>query len=146
MSTSDLATGGPGGDSPRENRRDGRWRRLLSRLASTEEELEAEDLQRDVRTTGCTAICDALDRQRVVVRGTLRHVTLRPRSGTPALEAELYDGSGMVTVVWLGRRRIAGIEPGVAIKVEGRISAQEGRRVIFNPRYELSSAATERHG
>lgn len=126
-----------------EGRKDGRLRRVLQRLAPSQQEIEARELQRDVRTTGCTRVQDARDRERVVVRGTLRHVTLRPRSGTPALEAELYDGSGSVTVVWLGRRRIAGVEPGVALRVQGRMSTQDGVRVIYNPRYELT-AGTER--
>jgi hypothetical protein len=55
----------------------------------------------------------------------------------PALEAELWDGSGLITLVWLGRRRIAGIEPGRSVKVTGRVGAQDKLRVMFNPRYEL---------
>jgi hypothetical protein len=70
----------------------------------------------------------------------LRTVTLRPRGGVPALEAELYDGTSVLTVIWLGRRRIAGIEPGRAIEVQGRIGRQERARVMFNPRYELRSS------
>jgi RecG-like helicase len=127
-----------------EGRKDGRLRRVLQRLAPSQQEIEDRELQRDVQTTGCTRIQDAHDRERVVVRGTLRHVTLRPRSGTPALEAELYDGSGSVTVVWLGRRRIAGVEPGVALRVQGRISTQDGVRVIYNPRYELTAGSEQR--
>ena len=64
-------------------------------------------------------------------------MTLRPRGGVPALEAELYDGSALITLVWLGRRRIAGIEAGRAIKVVGRVGTQNKVRVMFNPRYEL---------
>lgn len=127
-----------------EGRKDGRLRRVLQRLAPSQQEIENRELQRDVRATGCTRIQDAHDRERVVIRGTLRHVTLRPRAGTPALEAELYDGSGSVTVVWLGRRRIAGVEPGVALLVEGRMSTQDGVRVIYNPRYELSTGTERR--
>ena len=69
----------------------------------------AQDLRRVRRAH---RIADAPDRERVQLRGTLRTVTLRPRGGVPALEAELYDGSGVITVIWLGRRRIAGIAPG----------------------------------
>jgi hypothetical protein len=83
------------------------------------------------------SIADAPDRERVKLHGSLRTVTLRPRAGVPALEAELNDGSGVITIVWLGRRRIAGIEPGRAISVEGRIGAHQGTRVMYNPRYEL---------
>mgnify|MGYP006189315163 CR=1 FL=1 len=34
-----------------------------------------------------------------------------PSSHVPAVEAELYDGSGQVRLVWLGRRQILGITP-----------------------------------
>ena len=87
--------------------------------------------------SGATPIAEAPDRVRVTLRGALRTVTLRPRAGVPALEAELNDGSGVITIVWLGRRRIAGIEPGRAIEVEGRIGAHAGTRVMYNPRYQL---------
>ena len=60
--------------------------------------------------------------------------------GHPALEVELRDGSGAVTLVWLGRRQIPGIDPGRSLKVSGRISCHEGRRLIYNPRYELLAA------
>lgn len=99
--------------------------------------MEAKELQIDTVKAGCCPIADAVDRERVELRGSLRTVTLRPRGGVPALEAELYDGSGVITLIWLGRRRIAGIEPGRAIKVEGRIGVQDKMRVMFNPRYEL---------
>ena len=77
------------------------------------------------------------DRERVRLRGTLRTVTLRPRGGVPALEAELYDGSGVITVVWLGRRRISGISPGRSMEIQGRIGFLDGQRIMYNPRYEL---------
>jgi predicted thioesterase len=64
-------------------------------------------------------------------------VTLRPRAGVPALEAELYDGSGSLYVVWLGRRHIAGIEPGRRLRIHGMVTEAEGQRAVFNPRYEL---------
>ncbi|MFN8195115.1 MAG: OB-fold nucleic acid binding domain-containing protein [Nocardioidaceae bacterium] len=87
---------------------------------------------RDVDT-----IDHAPDRTLVRLRGTLRTVTLRPRGGVPALEAELYDGTGVITVIWLGRRRIAGIAPGRSMQIAGRIGRHEGVRIMFNPRYEL---------
>jgi hypothetical protein len=112
-------------------------RRALQSFGSSQHDIEARELQRDVRATGCCRVADAVDRQQVTLAGTLKYVTLRPRSGTPALEAELYDGSGAVTVVWLGRRRIAGVLPGALLTVTGRVSLQGGDRVMFNPRYEL---------
>src|SRR5690349_23588675 len=98
---------------------------------------EATDLQKEIVKSGCLRIEDAPDRERVTVQGTLRTVTLRPRGGVPALEAELYDGSGTILLIWLGRRRIAGIFPGRLIRVEGRIGLHNDSRIMYNPRYEL---------
>ncbi|MFI9273866.1 OB-fold nucleic acid binding domain-containing protein [Kitasatospora sp. NPDC052896] len=115
----------------------GRLRRMFSRLTSSSEELQAEELRHDSEGAGCTPIASCGDRQEVTVAGTLRTVTLRPRAGVPALEAELFDGTEALDVVWLGRRSIAGIEPGRRLVASGRISHARGRRVLFNPRYEL---------
>jgi hypothetical protein len=114
-------------------------RRTISRWASPGDQ-EAHHLRQEYGgdgRPGIQSIAEAPDRERVTLRGALRTVTLRPRGGVPALEAELNDGSGVITVVWLGRRRIAGIEPGRAIEVQGRIGAHDGVRVMYNPRYEL---------
>jgi hypothetical protein len=114
-------------------------RRSISKWASPSDQ-EAHHLRKEyahAEDVGCVSIADAPDRERVKIRGALRTVTLRPRAGVPALEAELNDGSGIITVVWLGRRRIAGIDPGRALEVEGRIGAHDGMRVMYNPKYEL---------
>jgi hypothetical protein len=112
----------------------GRLRRTLSRWATEQEE-------RELRTTHAeqseVAIADAPDREMVRLRGSLRTVTLRPRGGVPALEAELTDGSGVLVLVWLGRRRITGIDPGVSVQVSGRIGVHNDTRIMYNPRYEL---------
>jgi hypothetical protein len=101
------------------------------------DETDARDLRKASTDAGVVTISEAPDREQVRLRGTLRTVTLRPRGGVPALEADLYDGSEALTVVWLGRRRIAGIEPGRSIEVIGRIGRYDGVRLIYNPRYEL---------
>jgi len=113
-----------------------RLRRNLSKWANSTDQ-HARDLRKTYGESGLATIAEAPDRERVRVRGTIRTVTLRPRGGVPALEAELYDGSGVITVVWLGRRQIAGITPGRAMEIQGRIGAHDGVRVMYNPRYEL---------
>jgi len=116
---------------------------MLNRLAASSEELQAEELRQDAESAGCMPIASCQDRQQVTVTGTLRAVTLRPRAGVPALEAELFDGTDALDVVWLGRRSIAGIEPGRRLVAHGRISHARGRRVLFNPRYELRPVGSE---
>jgi RecG-like helicase len=110
--------------------------RSLSKWANADD-YDDRELRKASSEAGVVAIADAPDRERVRLRGTLRTVTLRPRGGVPALEADLYDGTEPLTVVWLGRRRIAGIEPGRSIEVTGRIGRFDGVRTIYNPRYEL---------
>ena len=121
----------------------GRLRSALHRLSSSDQTLEAEDLREAADRFGGTPVEALPDRQLGCVCGTLRSVTLRPRAGVPALVAELYDGSGTVDVVWLGRRQIAGIQAGSRIRVHGRIARRDGTRVLFNPSYELLPGGPE---
>jgi hypothetical protein len=93
-----------------------------------------------VTGAGATRIADSPDREHICIAGTLRSVALRPRAGVPVLEAELWDGTGSVTVSWLGRRVIPGIEPGRRIVVRGRITTVTGGRTVYNPIYELRPA------
>ena len=113
-----------------------RLRRSISRWANSSDQ-HARDMRKTYADDGLDRIGEAPDRERVRLRGTLRTVTLRPRGGVPALEADLYDGTGTITVVWLGRRRISGISPGRSIEIEGRIGQHDGQRIMYNPRYEL---------
>jgi hypothetical protein len=118
-------------------------RRTLSRLATSAKEHEAAELREGCVDVGATLVADLPPREQVSVAGTLRTVTLRPRAGVPALVAELYDGSGTISIVWLGRRQIPGIEPGRSIICWGRVSLDHDRPVIFNPRYELRPVGAE---
>ena len=113
-----------------------RLRRSISRWASSTDQ-HARDLRKTYAVDGLTRIGEASDREPVRLRGTLRTVTLRPRGGVPALEAEIDDGTGAIIVVWLGRRRITGIAPGRSLEIQGRIGRHDGQRIMYNPRYEL---------
>ncbi|GAA2311209.1 OB-fold nucleic acid binding domain-containing protein [Actinomadura luteofluorescens] len=138
----EVSASTPPGAGPRGRERGkGGLRRFLRRMASTKAELEAEELQKTTGDEGATPITDCAARKRHCVAGTLRTVTLRPRGGAPALEAELYDGTDVINLVWLGRRKIAGIDPGRRLRAEGLVSEQDGRKVMFNPRYELRGGA-----
>jgi hypothetical protein len=121
----------------------GKLRRALSRLAAEPDELEAAELQAEIPAGGATPIVECQDREAVCILGTLRTVTFRPRAGVPALEAELWDGTGSVTVIWLGRRDIPGIDPGRKIKLRGRITSLRGLRAIYNPIYELRASSSD---
>ena len=111
--------------------------RLTSRLASSESELEDLELKEDTGRLGATPIAELTDRAEATVCGAVRSVTLRPRVNVPALVVELYDGSKTLNLVWLGRRRIAGIVPGTYLTAHGRVTYKHGVPTIFNPAYEI---------
>ena len=97
-------------------------------------------LRDQCEAAGAKPVDACSDRESVRVAGTIRSVTIRSRAGSPSLEVEIYDGSGTLTVVFLGRRRIPGIETGRSIAVYGRLTFHESRPTMFNPRYEFLSA------
>jgi len=115
----------------------GLFSRVTARLARTELEFEAQELQEDTGRLGATPIADLADRSDAVVCGSVRSVTLRPRVNVPALVVELYDGSQTLNLVWLGRRRIGGIVPGTYLTAHGRVTCKHGVPTIFNPAYEI---------
>jgi hypothetical protein len=46
-------------------------------------------------------------------------------------------GSGGVTLHFLGRREIAGLEVGAQIRAEGMVGEEDGQMTILNPSYQL---------
>ena len=114
-------------------------RRFLERLTASEDELRAQELQRESAKCGAVPAGQCSRGQVVSVSGRLRTVAYTPRTNLPTLEADLYDGSDVVTLVFLGRRSIPGIEPGRQLTARGRIAIREDRKVIYNPYYELEA-------
>lgn len=111
--------------------------RTMRRLVADEADLEAEELRSEAQEAGATSVSECCQGEEATVTGRLKTVVLSPRGATPALEAELFDGSGSVTLVWLGRRQIPGIEPGRVLSARARIAERDGTRIMFNPWYEL---------
>lgn len=125
------------------NERPGALRRWVASLSQSKSDQHAEAVRLEVRDTGATPIRACTAGEPATVAGVLRSVTLRPREGVPAVEAELFDGTGRILLVWLGRRRIRGIDPGRRIVAHGRITGNTERPTIFNPQYELRPASSE---
>lgn len=108
------------------------WRRRR-----TADQGEWDDRRRAAEHAAHDRIVDCVDRQSVRLRGTIETLTVQPRELANWLEARLVDGTGDVTLIWMGRHEIPGIEVGRDLAVEGRISIVEGQRRIYNPYYTL---------
>ncbi|MSS45597.1 OB-fold nucleic acid binding domain-containing protein [Cutibacterium sp. WCA-380-WT-3A] len=122
------------GDDPHH---ESRLRRVLHRMVASNEDLVDDDLQRSSLDAGVSTIAEAKLRTRASLQGRIEVLTLNPRGTNRWLEAELRDGTGAVTLIWMGRRRIPGLRAGRRLSVEGMITEAGGRRVIYNPRYTV---------
>jgi hypothetical protein len=76
-------------------------------------------------------------RKRAQVQGRVTSIKTAPRGSAPTLEVEIWDESGGVSLHFLGRREIAGLEVGSQLRAEGMVGEEEGSMVILNPSYEL---------
>jgi hypothetical protein len=114
-------------------------RRKLDRLRQDEGERRSATIREWSETQeGCTLIAGAEPRSVVRLAGVVEALRVRPRQGVPQIEAQISDGTGAVTAVWVGRRSIPGLALGVRMIVEGRLAGNstEGLQ-IMNPRFEF---------
>lgn len=101
---------------------------------------------------GLTPLNQLPDKGRVLCQGHIESVTFVPADRTAEFSAIVSEaGTGRplagpgrtkparLRIVWLGRRRVPGIEAGAEIRVEGMLARGEDMPTIFNPRYEILS-------
>jgi hypothetical protein len=85
---------------------------------------------------GTTAIADASWRQKITVEGRVKSVQLGTSAGR-SLEVQIFDDTGGLRLLFMGRTCIAGITPGAVLRVTGRVGEYRGHLAIANPVYEL---------
>jgi hypothetical protein len=117
---------------------EGYLRRLTRRLTDDPEQLDVEELSEEAANTGAQKAVDCQRGQEVTMVGTLRSVETNAKGCAGGIKAELFDGTEAVMLVWLGQRRIPGIESGRTLRVHGRMGKLEnGTKAIYNPHYEI---------
>ena len=118
-------------------------KKVFQRFTTPVHELDKENLRAFcTRVPGVVDIADAQPRAEVTVAGEIKYVRIVPRpDGSPWLEATVDDGTGSLTILWTGRKKIAGVRPGTRVVITGRgaPNGPGGRLLIYNPRYELSA-------
>src|SRR2546429_8160069 len=91
---------------------EGFLRRLTRRLTEAPERRDVEELSDEAVNAGAQRAIDCQRGQEVTMVGTLRSVEANARGCAGGLRAELFDGTDTVALVWLGQRRIPGIDSG----------------------------------
>lgn len=103
---------------------------------------ETKNLGVRVIVPGTSPIGEVRHRDRAKVAGKLKTVRVQSWSGVPAFECTVVDGSGALTLVFLGRRAVAGLNPGTKLIAEGAIGSYKGRLAMLNPAYELLASSS----
>jgi hypothetical protein len=76
-------------------------------------------------------------RKRAHVQGVVNSIKSAPTGASPVVEVEIWDSTGGVTLQFLGRREISGLEVGASLKAEGMVGENNGQLIILNPSYEI---------
>jgi amino acid transporter len=124
----------------------------VERLEARQHEVASEAALRDVcvhpdeqplpaALDGVTPIGQASWKSRVTVEGRVKSVQVGTIAGK-SLEAQVFDTSGGIRLLFYGRTTIPGIEPGAVLRATGRVGEYKGHLALANPVYDLLVSAT----
>lgn len=102
-------------------------RRILAKDDDIVEEEPAE--------TGAASIASIRVRDKVHLIGTVKETSSTPEGW----QVELSDDTGTVTVLWMGRIAIPGIEVGTTMHIWGRVASRRMEMLIYNPVYAIQA-------
>jgi hypothetical protein len=82
-------------------------------------------------------IGDARPQARVAVTGIVRLTEIVPVGGSFACRCVIFDGTGELDALFLGRVAVCGLTAGTRCGVTGTAGMRGARLVVWNPRYWL---------
>jgi amino acid transporter len=94
------------------------------------------------RAAGAQSIDDAEWRQRTKIAGRIKSVRVQTGTGASNLECTIADGTGSILLIFQGRPKVPGVEPGARMVVEGMVGSWHHQLAILNPDYELIAGAS----
>ncbi len=86
---------------------------------------------------GVTPIGSLTRPGRATVEGRVHTVEIRPVEHNTVLACDVEDATGQLTAMFYGRSNIAGLRPGVKVRLRGQVGIRTGQPVMINPAYEL---------
>jgi RecG-like helicase len=117
----------------------GALRRLLDKLGESDDARLAAEIRAWAESVpGTCRISDCPMREPVKIAGVVKRITVFPVQGKETLEALVTDGTGEMSVAFMGRRAIPGLGLGTRMIVEGVAGEQRGTRRMVNPRFEFT--------
>ena len=95
------------------------------------------------RAAGTTPISELQWRNRAEVAGRIKSMRVQTAKGTTNLECTVTDDTGDLLLIFQGRPKIPGIEPGARLVAEGMVGSWDRHLAMLNPDYELVAGHQE---
>jgi hypothetical protein len=111
--------------------------RAKPKLGTPVAELDKMRLQDRYCGLGIGRVSEAPLREPCRIVGEVQGLRVVPRAGSPSLEVTVSDGTGRAVAVFLGRKRLAGLDPGRGVILEGVARREGNRTILLNPAYTL---------
>jgi amino acid transporter len=86
---------------------------------------------------GVTSIAALEGARKATIEGRVSSVEIRPVENSCVFEATIADSTGSLTAMFYGRTHIPGFEPGVRLRLDGKVSMRGGGPAMINPAYQL---------
>jgi amino acid transporter len=112
-------------------------RRSARRTAKASRSGDGQVVRAEEVPEGAVPIASVSYRQRTRVAGRVRTLRVQPWAGVATLECTLVDHTGGIALVFLGRKHVAGLAPGVRLVAEGMVGDHGGRLAMLNPEYRV---------
>jgi RecG-like helicase len=93
--------------------------------------------QNGLTSNGVTSIAALEKARKARIEGRVSSVEIRPVENSCVFEATIADSTGTLTAMFYGRTHIPGFEPGVRLRLDGKVSIRGGGPAMINPAYEL---------
>lgn len=76
-------------------------------------------------------------REHARIEGRVRSMRVQPWANAASLECVVVDDTGGLLLVFLGRRKVAGVELGRHVLAKGMLGEHRGYLAMLNPEMEL---------
>ena len=110
---------------------------LRKKFTESIDDHDKHRLQVRLADLGVVPIGEAPTRTPVILAGEVQGLQVVPRAGSPSLEVTISDGSGRAVAVFTGRRRLAGVDCGRRLVIEGVGRTEHNRILVVNPSYTI---------
>jgi hypothetical protein len=114
-------------------------RRLLDKVGESDDARLAAEIKTWAESVpGTCRISDCPLRVPVRIAGVVKRITVFPVQGKETLEALVTDGTGEMSIAFMGRRAIPGLGLGTRMIVAGVAGELRGDRRMVNPSFEFT--------